>query len=63
MAGLLADRFGIKKVYLLSLFGFAAASALRGLPTGASLASIVPCQDGLMGLEYEVGRRRQGENP
>lgn len=31
MAGLLADRFGIKKVYLLSLFGFAAASALCGL--------------------------------
>ncbi len=31
MAGLLADRFGIKKVYLLSLFGFACASALCGL--------------------------------
>lgn len=31
MAGLLADRFGIKRVYLLSPFGFTVASALCGL--------------------------------
>jgi DHA2 family multidrug resistance protein len=31
MAGLLADRFGIKRVYLLSLLGFTLASALCGL--------------------------------
>ena len=34
MAGLLADRFGIKRVYLLSLFGFTVASAL---PLGTAL--------------------------
>ena len=49
MAGLLADRFGIKKVYLLSLFGFAAASALCGFAPNLFFLIVFRIVQGLAG--------------
>ncbi len=49
MAGLLADRFGIKRVYLLSLFGFTAASALCGLAPNLPLLIVFRVLQGLAG--------------
>ncbi len=49
MAGLLADRFGIKRVYLLSLFGFTVASALCGLAPNLPLLIVFRVLQGLAG--------------
>ena len=49
MAGLLADRFGIKRVYLLSLFGFTAASALCGFAPNLTLLIAFRIVQGLAG--------------
>jgi DHA2 family multidrug resistance protein len=49
MAGLLADRFGIKRVYLLSLFGFTIASALCGLAQNLPLLIVFRVLQGLAG--------------
>lgn len=49
MAGLQADRFGIKRVYLLSLFGFTVASALCGLAPNLGLLIAFRIIQGLAG--------------
>ena len=49
MAGLLADRFGIKRVYLLSLLGFTIASALCGLAPNLFLLIVFRIVQGLAG--------------
>ena len=49
MAGLLADRFGIKRVYLLSLFGFTVASALCGFAPNLFLLILFRMLQGLAG--------------
>jgi DHA2 family multidrug resistance protein len=49
MAGLLADRFGIKRVYLLSLLGFTIASALCGLAPNLPLLIFFRILQGLAG--------------
>lgn len=49
MAGLLADRFGIKRVYLLSLFGFTVASALCGLAPNLVVLILFRILQGLAG--------------
>ncbi len=49
MAGLLADRFGIKRVYLLSLLGFTLASALCGFAPNLFLLIIFRILQGLAG--------------
>ncbi|MFI5277520.1 MAG: MFS transporter, partial [Ktedonobacterales bacterium] len=49
MAGLLADRFGIKRIYLLSLLGFTLASALCGLAPNLFLLIVFRIVQGLAG--------------
>jgi DHA2 family multidrug resistance protein len=49
MAGLLADRFGIKRIYLSSLLGFALASALCGLAPNLPLLIFFRILQGLAG--------------
>ncbi len=49
MAGLLADRFGIKRIYLLSLFGFTVASVLCGLAQNLPLLIVFRVLQGLAG--------------
>ncbi len=49
MAGLLADRFGIKRVYLLSLLGFTLASALCGFAPNLLLLILFRILQGLAG--------------
>jgi DHA2 family multidrug resistance protein len=49
MAGLLADRFGIKRIYLLSLLGFTLASALCGLAPNLFLLTVFRIVQGLAG--------------
>jgi DHA2 family multidrug resistance protein len=49
MAGLLADRFGIKRVYLLSLLGFTVASALCGFAPTLTWLIIFRVVQGLAG--------------
>lgn len=49
MAGLLADRFGIKRIYLLSLFGFTAASALCGFAPNLFVLIVFRILQGLAG--------------
>jgi EmrB/QacA subfamily drug resistance transporter len=49
LAGLLADRFGIKRVYLLSLLGFTIASALCGFAPNLFLLIVFRIVQGLAG--------------
>lgn len=49
MAGLLADRFGIKRIYLMSLLGFTVASALCGLAPNLFLLIVFRIVQGLAG--------------
>ena len=49
MAGLLADRFGIKRVYVLSLLGFTVTSALCGLAPDLRILIVFRVLQGLAG--------------